>query len=107
LSTTKWQAKGSARTFATQLNFSNVAALLQSTLNEEGAADLGLQAHPFLFSLTLSALADRTEGVRFVGRLATYKYYNMDQGVAQALTTAAKLGGARNSIKWENAGNAE
>jgi len=31
-------------------------------------------------------LADATEGVHFVGRLATYKYYNMDQVVAQALT---------------------
>ena len=33
------------------------------------------------------ALADSTPGVQFVGRLATYKYYNMDQVVAQALTT--------------------
>jgi UDP-galactopyranose mutase len=33
------------------------------------------------------ALADATPNVRFVGRLATYKYYNMDQVVAQALTT--------------------
>jgi UDP-galactopyranose mutase len=33
------------------------------------------------------ALADATEGVWFVGRLATYKYYNMDQVVAQALKT--------------------
>jgi len=31
------------------------------------------------------ALADATAGVHFVGRLATYKYYNMDQVVAQAL----------------------
>lgn len=31
-------------------------------------------------------LADATPGVYFVGRLATYKYYNMDQCVAQALT---------------------
>ena len=28
------------------------------------------------------------------GRLATYKYYNMDQVVAQALTLCAKLSGA-------------
>jgi UDP-galactopyranose mutase len=33
------------------------------------------------------ALADATPGVYFVGRLATYKYYNMDQVVAQALKT--------------------
>jgi UDP-galactopyranose mutase len=31
------------------------------------------------------ALAAATPGVHFVGRLATYKYYNMDQVVAQAL----------------------
>src|SRR5687768_3583815 len=30
------------------------------------------------------ALADATENVTFVGRLATYKYYNMDQVVGQA-----------------------
>jgi UDP-galactopyranose mutase len=35
-------------------------------------------------------LADAS-GVHFVGRLATYKYYNMDQVVAQALTLYAKL----------------
>ena len=37
------------------------------------------------------ALADTTPGVHFVGRLATYKYYNMDQVVAQALTIYAAL----------------
>jgi UDP-galactopyranose mutase len=37
------------------------------------------------------ALADATSGVRFVGRLATYKYYNMDQIVAQALTLYARM----------------
>jgi UDP-galactopyranose mutase len=36
-------------------------------------------------------LADETQGVHFVGRLATYKYYNMDQVVAQALTLYKKL----------------
>lgn len=30
-------------------------------------------------------------GVHFVGRLATYKYYNMDQVVAQALTLYARI----------------
>jgi UDP-galactopyranose mutase len=37
------------------------------------------------------ALARMTPDVHFVGRLATYKYFNMDQVVAQALTLAAKL----------------
>jgi UDP-galactopyranose mutase len=41
--------------------------------------------------LKYKALADRTTGVHFVGRLATYKYYNMDQIVAQALTQYAKM----------------
>jgi UDP-galactopyranose mutase len=36
-------------------------------------------------------LAAATPGVRFAGRLGTYKYYNMDQVVAQALTLARKL----------------
>jgi len=40
------------------------------------------------------ALAASTQGVHFVGRLATYKYYNMDQVVAQALTLCGKLAGA-------------
>ncbi|WP_026879790.1 UDP-galactopyranose mutase [Hymenobacter norwichensis] len=36
-------------------------------------------------------LADNTPNVHFVGRLATYRYYNMDQVVAQALTMYKKL----------------
>jgi UDP-galactopyranose mutase len=43
------------------------------------------------------ALADATTGVHFVGRLATYKYYNMDQIVAQALTVYAKICGTKRS----------
>ncbi len=41
------------------------------------------------------ALADATPNVQFVGRLATYKYYNMDQVVAQALTVFRKLIGEK------------
>jgi UDP-galactopyranose mutase len=37
------------------------------------------------------ALADQTEGVTFVGRLATYRYYNMDQIVGQALATFRRI----------------
>ena len=37
------------------------------------------------------ALAERSEGVHFCGRLASYRYYNMDQVVAQALTLSARL----------------
>ena len=41
------------------------------------------------------ALADATPGVTFVGRLATYRYYNMDQIVGQALATFRRLDAAR------------
>ncbi|WP_424137935.1 UDP-galactopyranose mutase [Roseomonas chloroacetimidivorans] len=37
------------------------------------------------------ALADATPDVWFVGRLATYRYYNMDQVVAQALATFRRI----------------
>src|SRR5688500_14377246 len=37
------------------------------------------------------ALAEETPRVHFVGRLATYKYYNMDQIVAHSLTTYGKM----------------
>ena len=40
-------------------------------------------------------LADETAGVHFVGRLATYKYYNMDQVVGQALAVYAKISGQK------------
>jgi UDP-galactopyranose mutase len=37
------------------------------------------------------ALADQTDNVTFVGRLATYRYYNMDQIVGQALATFRRI----------------
>ncbi|HEX5826842.1 MAG TPA: UDP-galactopyranose mutase [Candidatus Limnocylindrales bacterium] len=37
------------------------------------------------------ALADATPDVHFVGRLATYRYYNMDQVVGQALATFRRI----------------
>jgi UDP-galactopyranose mutase len=37
------------------------------------------------------ALADATPDVWFVGRLATYRYYNMDQIVGQALATFSRI----------------
>jgi UDP-galactopyranose mutase len=37
------------------------------------------------------ALAEATDDVTFVGRLATYKYYNMDQVVGQALAAFKRL----------------
>jgi UDP-galactopyranose mutase len=41
------------------------------------------------------ALALAEPAVSFVGRLATYRYYNMDQVVGQALATYRRLSGAR------------
>ncbi len=37
------------------------------------------------------ALADKTPGVYFTGRLGTYRYYNMDQVVAQSLALFKKI----------------
>jgi UDP-galactopyranose mutase len=48
-------------------------------------------------------LAEETPGVHFAGRLGTYRYYNMDQVVAQALTLAAKLQGR--GSRGSNGGN--
>ena len=42
------------------------------------------------------ALADETDNVTFVGRLATYRYYNMDQIVGQALATFRRMDDKRN-----------
>jgi len=39
------------------------------------------------------ALANARQDVHFVGRLATYKYYNMDQIVGQALTVYSRMVG--------------
>ena len=40
-------------------------------------------------------LADATPNVHFVGRLATYKYYNMDQVVAQSLAEFERIMGRK------------
>jgi len=37
------------------------------------------------------ALADAEPNTWFVGRLATYRYYNMDQVVGQALATFRRI----------------
>ena len=49
------------------------------------------------------ALAAELPRVHFVGRLATYKYYNMDQVVAQALTLFRKI--SLNLAERENGSN--
>jgi UDP-galactopyranose mutase len=37
------------------------------------------------------SLATQQQNVHFVGRLATYRYYNMDQVIGQALATYRRL----------------
>lgn len=41
------------------------------------------------------ALAEQNPNIHFVGRLATYKYYNMDQVVGQALSVFSRLSGTK------------
>jgi UDP-galactopyranose mutase len=48
------------------------------------------------------AMAEALPNVHFAGRLGTYKYYNMDQVVAQALTLADKLGEQRSPTYSSN-----
>jgi UDP-galactopyranose mutase len=49
--------------------------------------------------LRYRTLAAALPTTHFVGRLATYKYYNMDQVVAQALTLCARMmGGVRSEV---------
>ena len=55
--------------------------------------ELSSRADPRKGTNSLENDTDATPGVHFVGRLGTYKYYNMDQVVAQALTTFAKIAG--------------
>jgi UDP-galactopyranose mutase len=45
------------------------------------------------------ALADERPDVRFVGRLATYRYYNMDQVIGQALATFDQIAGTKARAK--------
>ena len=51
------------------------------------------------------SLADSTSNTYFTGRLGTYKYYNMDQVIAQSLTLFEKL--TQPKIKVEQNGHAK
>ena len=46
-----------------------------------------------------AALATADDDVHFVGRLGTYRYYNMDQVVAQALTLCKQLAAAPDFVR--------
>ena len=52
-------------------------------------------------------LAEARSDVHFVGRLATYKYYNMDQIVAQALTVYGKIAGMKRKAAAAAAASSE
>jgi UDP-galactopyranose mutase len=52
------------------------------------------------------ALADANPNVTFVGRLATYRYYNMDQVVGQALSAFRKLERKRRALASPTAATA-
>jgi len=49
------------------------------------------------------ALADELPNVHFVGRLGTYRYYNMDQCVGQALATFERISRAGSSVSVADA----
>ena len=51
------------------------------------------------------ALARLQDDVIFVGRLGTYKYYNMDQVVGQALATFRRLekSDVSDAVRWTTA----
>jgi len=69
----------------------------KTTLVYEFATDVGDPYYPVPRSENAALyrryqeLAAATNGVHFLGRLGTYKYYNMDQVVAQALTLYTKI----------------
>ncbi|PTY07241.1 UDP-galactopyranose mutase [Opitutaceae bacterium EW11] len=48
-------------------------------------------------------LAEQTPDVHFVGRLGTYRYYNMDQVVGQALAVFSRLAGVKRSEAFATA----
>jgi UDP-galactopyranose mutase len=48
-------------------------------------------------------LAERTQGVHFCGRLASYRYYHMDQVVAQALALSGRILRGENRLAVQSA----
>jgi UDP-galactopyranose mutase len=51
------------------------------------------------------ALAAQATSVHFVGRLATYRYYNMDQVVGQALATFRRIAGSPDASRAPSVGS--
>ena len=73
------------------------AIIVAATLLEDGdLVALGLGDDPSpdgqpVGRLEVRALASQQDDVIFLGRLGTYRYYNMDQVVGQALATYRRL----------------
>ncbi|WP_410216275.1 UDP-galactopyranose mutase [Paracoccus sp. (in: a-proteobacteria)] len=69
----------------------------QTSLTYEYPSDVGDPYYPVprpeneALYKQYQALADKVKDVWFVGRLATYRYYNMDQVVGQALATFKRI----------------
>lgn len=69
----------------------------QSDLVYETSSDNAVLCYPILTDdskalyLKYRALADATKNTTFIGRLAEFRYYNMDQAVASSIAKATKL----------------
>ncbi len=69
----------------------------RTSICREFATDIGDPYYPVpspanqLLFKRYEALSDAEQGVTFLGRLASYRYYNMDQVVAQALATFRRM----------------
>jgi UDP-galactopyranose mutase len=89
---------GEAFTRVTEFKHLTAQRHSSTTIGYEYACDEGDPFYPVLSEASAAryaqyrAAAADTPGVHFVGRLGTYRYYNMDQVVAQALTTFRRLG---------------
>jgi len=56
--------------------------------------------------LRYRTLSEQAPGVYFSGRLGTYRYYNMDQVVAQSLTLCERIMGTRGAVTLQGADGA-
>ena len=73
-------------TRGTRISMLNIRSVILHHKIKNGASVAFRSEHesPFILQL-LQALAQQAKGVKFVGRLASYKYFNMDQAILNAL----------------------
>ena len=104
LGSTAWQPVAvvnypGTEAFTRETEFKHLTAQRHAwtTIAYEYACDEGEPFYPVLSDASAArhqqyrAAAAETRGVHFVGRLGTFRYYNMAQVVAQALTTFRRL----------------